>query len=147
VQFAQIMRDQLPGSGIRPSTYVDSGGLNPRANIAGLNLAQFPSVLGARQHEEPVRFGAGEDAGASLEVRRCGSWRYRGLPLRAARSSNPRCSMSSFLPALDLLLEVLQHLAVVFRKPNGANVCSKNAPMAPAPCHDVLTVTDESGPG
>jgi hypothetical protein len=38
-------RDQLAGSGIPPSTYVASGGLNPRADIAGLNLAQFPSVL------------------------------------------------------------------------------------------------------
>jgi N-acetylmuramoyl-L-alanine amidase len=42
---AQIMRDQLAGSGIPPSTYVGSGGLNPRADIAGLNLAQSPSVL------------------------------------------------------------------------------------------------------
>jgi N-acetylmuramoyl-L-alanine amidase len=40
VQFAQIMRDQLSGSGIPPSTYVDSGGLNPRADIAELHLAQ-----------------------------------------------------------------------------------------------------------
>jgi N-acetylmuramoyl-L-alanine amidase len=49
VQLAQIMPDQLAGSGIPPSTYVDSGGLNSRADIAGLNLVQFPSVLGARQ--------------------------------------------------------------------------------------------------
>ena len=40
VQFAQIMRDQLSGSGIPPSTYVDSGGLNPRGDIAELHLAQ-----------------------------------------------------------------------------------------------------------
>jgi N-acetylmuramoyl-L-alanine amidase len=45
VQFAQIMRDQLQGSGIPPSTYIGSNGLNPRSDIAGLNLAQFPSVL------------------------------------------------------------------------------------------------------
>ena len=45
VAFAQIMRDQLAGSGIPPSTYVGSNGLNPRADIAGLNLAQFPSIL------------------------------------------------------------------------------------------------------
>ena len=62
VQFAQIMRDQVAGSGIPPSTYVDSGGLNPRADIAGLHLVQFPSVPGARQYEEPVRPGADEDA-------------------------------------------------------------------------------------
>ena len=45
MQFAQIMRDQLAGSGIPPSNYIGSGGLNPRSDIAGLNLAQFPSIL------------------------------------------------------------------------------------------------------
>lgn len=45
VQFARIMRDQLAGSGIPPSNYIGTGGLNPRADIAGLNLAQFPSIL------------------------------------------------------------------------------------------------------
>lgn len=45
VQFAQVMRDQLAGTGFVPSTYVGSNGLNPRADIAGLNLAQYPSIL------------------------------------------------------------------------------------------------------
>lgn len=45
VQFAQIMRDQLAGSGFVPSTYIGSGGLNPRSDIAGLNHAQYPSIL------------------------------------------------------------------------------------------------------
>jgi N-acetylmuramoyl-L-alanine amidase len=45
VRFAQIMRDQLASSGFVPSTYIGSGGLNPRSDIAGLNLAQFPSIL------------------------------------------------------------------------------------------------------
>lgn len=45
VQFARMMRDQLAASGIPPSTYIGAGGLNPRADIAGLNLAQFPSIL------------------------------------------------------------------------------------------------------
>jgi N-acetylmuramoyl-L-alanine amidase len=45
IQFAQIMRDQLAASGIPPANYIGSGGLNPRADIAGLNLAQFPSIL------------------------------------------------------------------------------------------------------
>ncbi|GFG53947.1 N-acetylmuramoyl-L-alanine amidase [Mycolicibacterium agri] len=45
VQFAQIMRDQLRASGLVPSTYVGTDGLNPRSDIAGLNLAQYPSVL------------------------------------------------------------------------------------------------------
>jgi N-acetylmuramoyl-L-alanine amidase len=45
VQFAQIMRDQLAASGFVPSTYTGSNGLDPRSDIAGLNLAQFPSIL------------------------------------------------------------------------------------------------------
>ena len=45
VRFAQIMRDQLAASGFVPSTYIGSGGLNPRSDIAGLNLAQYPSIL------------------------------------------------------------------------------------------------------
>lgn len=45
VQFAQIMRDQLQASGIPPSNYIGQAGLNPRSDIAGLNLAQYPSVL------------------------------------------------------------------------------------------------------
>jgi N-acetylmuramoyl-L-alanine amidase len=45
VRFAGIMRDQLQGSGIPPANYIGSGGLNPRSDIAGLNHAEFPSVL------------------------------------------------------------------------------------------------------
>ena len=45
VTFAGIMRDQLQGSGLAPSTYIGSNGLNPRSDIAGLNHAQFPSIL------------------------------------------------------------------------------------------------------
>lgn len=45
VQFARTMRDQLAAVGIPPSTYIGTDGLNPRADIAGLNLAQYPSIL------------------------------------------------------------------------------------------------------
>ncbi|MDG4668210.1 Rv3717 family N-acetylmuramoyl-L-alanine amidase [Mycobacterium sp. 236(2023)] len=45
VQFAKVMRDQLAGSGIPPATYIGQSGLNPRQDIAGLNLAQYPSIL------------------------------------------------------------------------------------------------------
>lgn len=44
-RFAGIMRDQLQASGFVPSTYIGSAGLNPRSDIAGLNLAQYPSIL------------------------------------------------------------------------------------------------------
>ena len=45
MQFAQVMRDQMSGSGIPPATYIGSGGLDARSDIAGLNLAQYPSIL------------------------------------------------------------------------------------------------------
>ena len=45
VQFAQIMRDQLQASGIPSANYIGQGGLYPRADLTGLNLAQYPSVL------------------------------------------------------------------------------------------------------
>ena len=45
VQFAQTMRDQLQGSGIAPANYIGQGGLNPRSDLTGLNLAQYPSIL------------------------------------------------------------------------------------------------------
>ena len=45
VQLAKTMRDALAGSGIPASNYVGNSGLNPRSDIAGLNLAQYPSIL------------------------------------------------------------------------------------------------------
>jgi N-acetylmuramoyl-L-alanine amidase len=45
VQFARIMRDQLQASGIPPSNYVGQDGLYGRADLAGLNLAQYPAIL------------------------------------------------------------------------------------------------------
>jgi N-acetylmuramoyl-L-alanine amidase len=45
VQFAQVMRDQMQGSGLPPANYIGSGGLLPRSDLTGLNLAQYPSVL------------------------------------------------------------------------------------------------------
>jgi N-acetylmuramoyl-L-alanine amidase len=45
VRFAQTMRDQLVASGMQPSTYRGAEGLYGRADLAGLNLAQYPSIL------------------------------------------------------------------------------------------------------
>lgn len=45
VRFAQLMAHQLQSSGIPAANYIGQGGLNPRSDIAGLNLAQYPSVL------------------------------------------------------------------------------------------------------
>jgi N-acetylmuramoyl-L-alanine amidase len=45
VQLAKTMRDQLVAAGFTPSTYRGTDGLYGRSDLAGLNLAQFPSVL------------------------------------------------------------------------------------------------------
>jgi N-acetylmuramoyl-L-alanine amidase len=45
VQFARIMRDQMQASGIPPATYIGQNGLYGRSDLAGLNLAQYPSIL------------------------------------------------------------------------------------------------------
>jgi N-acetylmuramoyl-L-alanine amidase len=45
VQFARIMRDQLQAAGIPPANYIGEDGLYGRADLAGLNLAQYPAVL------------------------------------------------------------------------------------------------------
>ena len=45
VQYARIMRDQMQASGIPPANYIGQDGLYGRADLAGLNLAQYPSVL------------------------------------------------------------------------------------------------------
>ncbi len=45
VAFARIMRDQLQASGIPPSNYIGNDGLYGRADLAGLNLAQYPAIL------------------------------------------------------------------------------------------------------
>lgn len=45
VQLAHVMRDSLVTSGLRPSNYIGSEGLYGRADLAGLNLAEYPAVL------------------------------------------------------------------------------------------------------
>ncbi len=45
VRLATMLRDTMVGSGFTTSTYVGSGGLNPRADLAGLNFSQRPTAL------------------------------------------------------------------------------------------------------
>lgn len=45
VRLAKVMRDQLLAAGMQPSTYRGVDGLYGRADLAGLNLAQYPSIL------------------------------------------------------------------------------------------------------
>jgi N-acetylmuramoyl-L-alanine amidase len=44
-RFAGVMRDQLVAAGMQPSTYRGIDGLYGRSDLAGLNLAQYPSIL------------------------------------------------------------------------------------------------------
>ncbi|MEB3070560.1 Rv3717 family N-acetylmuramoyl-L-alanine amidase [[Mycobacterium] vasticus] len=45
VRFAQVMRSQLQAAGIPPANYIGTDGLKGRADLAGLNLAEYPSIL------------------------------------------------------------------------------------------------------
>ncbi|OBK74722.1 Rv3717 family N-acetylmuramoyl-L-alanine amidase [Mycobacterium sp. 1274761.0] len=45
VALATTMRDALAAAGLQPSTYIGSNGLYGRADLAGLNLAEYPAVL------------------------------------------------------------------------------------------------------
>ena len=45
MRLANVMRDQLAASGVAESTYIGSAGLYGRADLAGLNLAEYPAVL------------------------------------------------------------------------------------------------------
>jgi len=45
VQLATVLRDSLVAAGLQESTYIGSQGLYGRADLAGLNLAEYPAVL------------------------------------------------------------------------------------------------------
>ena len=45
VQLARTMRDAFVQAGFQPANYIGSDGLYGRADLAGLNLAQYPAVL------------------------------------------------------------------------------------------------------
>jgi N-acetylmuramoyl-L-alanine amidase len=45
IQLAHAMRDALVAAGYTPSTYIGSDGLYGRADLAGLNFAEYPAVL------------------------------------------------------------------------------------------------------
>lgn len=45
MQLATVMRDSLVAAGLQESTYIGSDGLYGRADLAGLNLAEYPAVL------------------------------------------------------------------------------------------------------
>ena len=45
VRLAITMRDALSQAGFQPASYIGSGGLYGRDDLAGLNLAQYPAIL------------------------------------------------------------------------------------------------------
>ena len=45
VQLAHIMREALVQNGFQPANYIGSDGLYGRADLAGLNFAEYPAVL------------------------------------------------------------------------------------------------------
>jgi N-acetylmuramoyl-L-alanine amidase len=44
-QLATVMRNSLAASGLVESTYIGANGLYGRADLAGLNLAEYPAIL------------------------------------------------------------------------------------------------------
>ncbi len=58
IRFVQTMRDQVVASGVQPSTYRGTDALYGRADLAGLNLAQYPSIrieMGNMKNAERLR--------------------------------------------------------------------------------------------
>ncbi|HET7667370.1 MAG TPA: Rv3717 family N-acetylmuramoyl-L-alanine amidase [Mycobacterium sp.] len=45
IQLATVMRDTMVAAGMEPSTYIGSNGLYGRADLAGLNLSEYPAIL------------------------------------------------------------------------------------------------------
>ncbi|MEV6769887.1 N-acetylmuramoyl-L-alanine amidase [Nocardia sp. NPDC051030] len=45
IRLATAIRDSMVGAGLSTSTYVGSDGMNPRADLAGLNFAERPAAL------------------------------------------------------------------------------------------------------
>ena len=98
-----------PRSGFVPSTYIGSSGLDPRSDIAGLNLAQFPSIL--------VELGNMKNpVDSALMKTPEGRQKYADAVVRGIAgflgAQPPRSQL-----ALDLLLEVVQHLGLDLAQP------------------------------
>ena len=86
MQFARIMRDQLQASGLMPANYIGQGGLYPRSDLAGLNLAQYPSILVELGNmKNPADSALIEDTRRPAEVRRRRRSGHRRVPRRPPR--------------------------------------------------------------
>ena len=80
IRFAQAMRDQLVASGVQPSTYRGTDGLYGRADLADLNLAQYPSILiemGNMKNAEEAAVLTSTEGSATLPRSPGG---HRGIP-------------------------------------------------------------------
>jgi N-acetylmuramoyl-L-alanine amidase len=45
IDLAAAIRDSMVAAGLQPATYIGSNGMYGRADLAGLNLAEYPAVL------------------------------------------------------------------------------------------------------
>ena len=64
-----------------PANYIGQGGLYPRSDLAGLNLAQYPSILVELGNmKNPADCGADRESRRPAEVRRRRRARDRRLP-------------------------------------------------------------------
>ena len=128
-------------SGIPPANYIGQDGLYGRADLAGLNLAQYPSILvECGNMKNPVDSALMESPDGQAEIRRRAGPRRRGLPGQPGPGALARCR------AFQFLLRLASTSAWIFFSPSGAKVFSKKPPMPPAPVQVVFTVTLDPGP-
>ena len=81
VQFAKVMHNQLVAAGLQPSTYLGTDGLYGRPDLAGLNLAAFPSIL--------VECGSMKNAQDAVRTPR--RWRVRAIGASTRLPSRVGC--------------------------------------------------------
>ena len=88
IQLAHTMRDELVASGFDESTYIGSDGLYGRADLAGLNLAQYPAILiglgNMRNGDDAARMESegGETNYAAAITRGIAAYLVRSLPVQ-----------------------------------------------------------------
>ena len=136
------MRDQLQASGIPPATYIGQNGLYGRSDLAGLNLAQYPSILvECGNMKNPADSALMESPEGRQKYADAVVRGHRRLPGQPGRSRRPD-ALSSRPPSSGSPAPRPGSSSVP-----AARTSSRRSPSTPpAPCHVVLTVTLEPGP-
>ena len=89
------MASQLAPPGLTPSTYRGTNGLYGRADLAGLNLAQYPSILielGNMKNQQEAAAMTTPEGGPNTPPRSSGDQR---LPVRSASRHSTGQEMST----------------------------------------------------